>query len=278
MRRIAQAVAGGRDRRDGTRPVAGRLPELGLVHQALAAVRDQIRLRSAPLVECCSPLRRPGQIEELQALEDHGAVHNPRHDRPHLARADREHHFVQPGQPARLVSHGQQRLTVRERRQGRQVGVMEARGDVPGMHGQVSCAISVVGVESSQDDRDQQVAARRAVDIATEHGLAPAQPTPGVRHLSPHHRAEGSPERALRRLRPFPGVGVPPVGVLPRGNRFAVLTDQVGGYCAPVEVGMGELCQRDLGQEAVGAGPGALGERVSGRCSGHAAQRCTSKS
>ena len=44
MWRIAEAVAGVRHRRHRAWPVAGRLPELGLVHQALAAVGNQVRL------------------------------------------------------------------------------------------------------------------------------------------------------------------------------------------------------------------------------------------
>ena len=174
MRRIAEAVAGVRHRRHCAWPVAGRLPELGLVHQALAAVGHQVRLGLAPLVQCCRPLSGPGQVEELHALEDHGAVDDPRHDRPHLAGAHRQHHFVQPGQPGRLVAHCQQRLAVPERRERCQVSVTEARRDLAGLHGELPRASSVVGVERAEQGRDEQIAACWAVEVLTEHGLATA--------------------------------------------------------------------------------------------------------
>ena len=169
MRRIAEAVAGVRHRRHRSWPVAGRLPELGLVHQALTAVRNQVRLGPTPLVQRCRPLGGPGQVEKLHALEDHRAVHDPRHDRSHLVGAHRQHHLVQAGQPGRLVAHGQQRLAVPEGRERCQVSVTEARRDLTGLHGKLPRASSIVGIERAEHGRDEQIAACWAVEVLTEH-------------------------------------------------------------------------------------------------------------
>jgi len=77
MRRITEAVASVCHRRHRAAPVPDRLLELGLVHEALPAVWNEIRLAPAPLVERGCPFGCTGQVEELDALEDHGAVDDP---------------------------------------------------------------------------------------------------------------------------------------------------------------------------------------------------------
>ena len=78
------------------------------MHQALAAERDEVRLRVTPMRQCRRPLPRPAQIQHFLAGLDHAAIDEPGDERREAASGDGDHGLVEQCHPARTVpvQHG----------------------------------------------------------------------------------------------------------------------------------------------------------------------------
>ena len=94
----------------GVRPGTLQLHDLRAVHQALAAIGNEVRLRRAPLAERRRPLLGPAQVEDLLAFPDHRAVDDPDTDRRHLAGGDGHHDLVEQRHAFRGLPRSEERL------------------------------------------------------------------------------------------------------------------------------------------------------------------------
>lgn len=286
--RVGQVSAGGLRGGGGVRPPAGHLGELRAVHQALAPVGDEAGLGVAPLAERGGPLRRPGQVEQPQALDDHRAVGDAGDDRPHLAGHDRYHHLVEAGDAPPGVAGGEEGLAVAEDPQGGQVGVAPPAADGDRLLSQGGGRRGVV-VEGGEQAGHENVAGRRAVAGVDDQRVGPGQPTAGLRHLPAEHEAEAEQDGPAGGVAWLTPVDRGPVGRLPRPGAVVVAPGEVGGDRVALEVVAGERPARPrLGEGGAGVGPRPAGggverpfqRRGHGACSlshrpadGHAAAR-----
>ena len=65
------------------------------MHQALAAVRDDVRLRGTPPIQCRGPFLRAAHIEDFATGVDYAAVDSTGGERRSLARHDCHHSFIE---------------------------------------------------------------------------------------------------------------------------------------------------------------------------------------
>uniref|UniRef100_UPI003BAC508C hypothetical protein n=1 Tax=Streptomyces sp. NBC_01001 TaxID=2903713 RepID=UPI003BAC508C len=150
---------------------------------------------------------------------DDRAVRQPRHDRGHLARGDRDHGLVEEADPGPLLPELDEAFADGDHGEVLQVGVR-----VPGSDGQ--CLLGdrpgedeIAGGIAPQPLQCQQVPLLDAGRPGgVEEPLSPGHPAGGPRLLTAQHEIEAQPERApdgprdLARaqpgvVRPRPGVG-----------------------------------------------------------------------
>ena len=117
----------------GVPPGSLQLHELGAVHETLAAIGNEVRLRCAPLGQRRRPLPRPAQIEDLLAVLEHRAVDDPDADRRHLAGRDGDHDLVEQRHALRGLSRSEQRLPEAQPAERHQLRVAEALADPGGL-------------------------------------------------------------------------------------------------------------------------------------------------
>src|SRR4029453_12409762 len=79
VRGLGEALASALGFVDRVGPVPLKLQDLGPVHQTLAAVRHELRLRLAPSTQRRRPLACAAYVEDLLARLDHGAVDEAGH-------------------------------------------------------------------------------------------------------------------------------------------------------------------------------------------------------
>ena len=129
------------------------------------------------VAERLGPLRRPPEIEELHALEEHRVVHDARDDRPDLVRRHRDHDGVELGEATGDISHRDHGLPMTERGERPQVGIAETVPEIGGAGGEISRRCRVTGFERTQEAGDEHVSARRALlsDLLRE-ALAACEP------------------------------------------------------------------------------------------------------
>jgi hypothetical protein len=221
----------------GVRPGPLQMHDLGAVHQALAAIGHEVRLRRAPLAERLRPLLRPAQVEELLAFPDHGAVDDPDPDRRHFTGGDGNHDLVEQRHAGRGLSRPDEGLADAEATERHELRIAEALADprrlvVGGVEGRI-----VTRPHAPERLEHEQVPALHAVVPAiVQQPLAPGQPAAALRRLALDQRGEAEPERAPRRprgcaasqervVRPRPGVGA-----------LGVAADQVRGDRKALEV------------------------------------------
>jgi hypothetical protein len=106
-----------------------QLHDLGVVHQALAAIGHEVRLRRAPLAERLRPLLGPAQVEDLLAFPDHGAVDDPDPDRRHLTGGDGNHDLVEQRHACRGLPRSDEGLADAEATERHELRVAEALAD-----------------------------------------------------------------------------------------------------------------------------------------------------
>ena len=271
-------VQGGADRGLARQPLTGSLHlvhrvapgavhrhDLGAMHEALTSIRNEIRLRLAPMAQRGRPLLGPAQIERLLAGFDRTAVHDPRDHRRHLAGRHRNDHLVEQRQSRRSVAEVDQRLPTTKSTEGHEVGIAESLSDGK-RFGEVALRADQVALgEARQARRDQQVTALGAVQLVLVDQLMGAgQPTTATRHLALVEEREPQPERASHRSRhlvPLQGLAVRP---RPDLHTVAGSADEIRAGCQPLEVVERERCfgfgRRKL---LVGVSPGGIRERPS---------------
>lgn len=87
----------------GVRPVSVQTHDLDPVDEADTPVGHLIVQVRAPPGHLGGPLAGPAEVEHLVAGGDDRAVRQPRHDRGHLARGDRDHGLVEEADPGPLL-------------------------------------------------------------------------------------------------------------------------------------------------------------------------------
>ena len=141
---------------DGLGPRAVESLQLGPVHEAPAAERNEIGLRVAPRRERLRPLLGTTQVEDLLEGIDRGAVHDPDDDRRDLAGRDRQHRLIEQRDAARHLRHVDERLSTAHPGQRREIGVAEALGDRGRAVEGVECGNRVSCVELTQALRHEE--------------------------------------------------------------------------------------------------------------------------
>ena len=117
-----------------------QLHDLGAMHQAVAAERDEIRLRVTPVGQRRRPLLRPTQIEDLLAGLDHAAVDGAGDDLRHLVGRHGDHGFVEQGHSLDVPSLRDQGPALKVARKRHQIDVTEPIADLGGLTGDRVCA------------------------------------------------------------------------------------------------------------------------------------------
>ena len=206
---LALLVEGGTDRRlrppeeplarplrrvDRVRPGAAQLHDLGAMHQAVAAERDEIRLRVAPVRQRRRPLLRPTQIEDLLARLDHAAVDGPGDDLGHLVGHHRDHDLVEQGHSLDSLSLPDQRPALNVAGERHQIDVTEPIADLGRLAGDRVGARPVARDRVLKRDRHQQMPSLRAVALAiVEQPACPREPAAAASELAAVHQDEDHP-------------------------------------------------------------------------------------
>ena len=144
--------------RQRIRPRSTQLQQLRAVHETLAPVGDEIRLRRAPLRQRLGPLVGPTQVEDLVTGTDHSAVQQADDHRRDVARHRRHHDLIEQGEALGRAAQSQQRLSATQPPQRTYVGVVEPVADLGGPAEDVACRRRVAGEQVLQGDRHEQQA------------------------------------------------------------------------------------------------------------------------
>ena len=185
----------------GVLPLAVELHELGAVHEALTAVRDQLGLRREPVAQGRRPLLRAAQIEDLLAGLDHAAVDRSREDRRDLARDDGHHHLVELRDAFRDLPERDAGLPPAVPRQRDQVRVAEPFADLGRLlEARIRARHVAFGKALHRGWQEQIPALNAVVSAVVEESGGPGQPAAAPGHLATVHQAERQPQRANERL------------------------------------------------------------------------------
>jgi hypothetical protein len=158
-----------------------QLHDLGAMHQAVTAERDEIRLRVTPMGQRGRPLLRPTQIEDLLTRLDDAAVHGPGDDLGHLIRDDRDHDLVEQGHSLDGLSLPDQRPALNVAGERHQIDVTEPIADLGGLAGDRVGARPVSRDRVLKGERHQQMPSLHAVALAiVEQPACPCEPAGGL--------------------------------------------------------------------------------------------------
>ncbi len=218
-------------------PGALQLHELGAVHEALAAIGNEARLRRAPLGQRRRPLPRPVQIEDLLAVLEHRTVDDAHADRRHLAGRDGHHDLIEQDHSLRGLSRSKQGLPEAQPAECHQLWVAEALADPDALCEGLAGGHGIAREQVLKREGHEEIPALHAVVLTVvEEPLTPGDPAAAARRLSFDQQVEGQPERAAggaRRVASLqepvmrPGVGIGAVGVP---------ADEVSGHRKPFQV------------------------------------------
>ena len=243
------------------RPLAVQLHDLGAMDQAVAAERDQVRLRVAPVGQCRRPLLRPAQIEDLLACLDHAAVDRAGDDLGHLVGHDGDHDLVEQRHARGRVPLRDQRAALDVAGERHQVDVTEPQADLDGPAGD-RVGVRPVSLERAlEGHRDEQVPLLRAVvpDLVDQPPCA-REPAAGAGELAAVQQDEDQPARAAGGPLDLAPFQLRVMGTLPRRDARLVPTDQIRGHREPLDVlGLerGGPIRRRQFREGIGPRPAA---------------------
>ena len=174
-----------------------QLHDLGTMHQAVTAERDEIRLSVAPMCQRRRPLLRPAQIKNLLTRLDHAAIHSPGDHLRHLIRHDRDHDLVEQGHAVDDPCLPDQRPALNAAGHGHQIEVTEPNADVGGLGGDRMGAGPVSLDRVLQGYRNEEVPLFRAVLPAlVKQPACPREPAAGAGELAAVQQDEDQPGRA----------------------------------------------------------------------------------
>ena len=120
-----------------------QLQKLGAPHQAMAAVRNQVRLRRAPLLQRRRPLLRPLQVEDLAAALEHAAINSAGVQRRDLAGGHRDHRLIEQRHTAGDFSLPDQRAALPLQPEGHQVLCRRNAPRIAAACAKIACAVTV---------------------------------------------------------------------------------------------------------------------------------------
>ena len=244
---FAEPGGGALGRCRGAVPRAVEAQQLSTVHEALAAVGDEVGLRVAPIAERSRPLLGAPQIEVFLAQFDHGAVDDAGHDRRDLAGGDRDHRLVEQRHPLAVTPVGDECLARAEAAEGGEVVVTAACAGGSCLLEADERRVRVAGDEGDERISAVEVArSTRTGPCRSEELAATREPAMGRCQLSTEHQTDPQPEDAPQR-----GVDVAigdtlAVGSCPGDAALVVAPGEVGGD--------GQLLQIRRAQRRIGVG------------------------
>jgi hypothetical protein len=213
------------------------LHDLGAVHQALATIGHEIRLRRAPLAKRLGPLLGPAQVEDLLAFPDHGAVDDPDPDGRHLTGGDGNHDLVEQRHAFRGLSRPDEGLADAEATERHELRVAEALADARRLiEGGVESRIVTREHAPERLEREQVPALHAVMPAIVQQPLAPREPAAAACRLAFNQRVEAQPERTPRRLRSGAPAQKRVMRPRPQVGALRVSADQVRSNREPLEV------------------------------------------
>ena len=177
-------------------PSPVQLQKLGAPYQAVAAIGNQVRLRSAPAFQRRRPLLRTLQVEDLAAALEHAAINSARAQGRNLARRYRNHRLVEQRHTARDLSLADQRAALPLQPECDQVLFAEPFPDRSGLHKGRMRRDGVTFVKCAVSLRQQQVSVFHTVGASVEQPFGPRKPAACLREFAVEQCAEAHPKRA----------------------------------------------------------------------------------
>ncbi len=244
------------------RPVAVDLEQLGTVHEALPAVRHEVGLRRAPVVEGLGPFGGAAQLEDVDTRLDHRAVDDAGRDRRDLARRHRHHRLVHRAQPGGELAARQRRLPAAEQPERQHVAIPARVGDGDDPCGELAGsrpASSDSSAARNDGTSSSPVTAHVGPAPSTRRSARASQPLPrAASPCSSRIIPSQNPHRAARSR--VADVEVGEVGPLPRLHADRGLADQEGRNRQPLLVVHVE--RRRLREHVERSAPRATFERL----------------
>ena len=154
--------------RESLLPGAVQLHQFGSTDQAMTAVRNQIRLRPAPLFQRRSPFLSPTKIENFTAGVDQAAVHASGDDGRDFSCSDRNHCLIEQGHTARGLSLPDQGSTLSLAGHGQEVEVTEALANPGSLDECPMCPFCTAPVDRTIAHRQEQITLLYAIGLAVE--------------------------------------------------------------------------------------------------------------
>jgi hypothetical protein len=170
--------------------------DLGAVHQAVAAVRDQVGLRGAPAGQGGRPLLRAAHLEDLLARLDRGAERETGDERRHGSGVDRDHHLVERLQAFAAAAELDEALAAAQPAQRHAVGIAQAVGMALGLIEHVQGGRILAGDHLRRGRLPEDEPPRRAIEIVlVAERLNSRQPSTTQRELPVGDQRERAPCR-----------------------------------------------------------------------------------
>ena len=257
-------VARARDLGHRVGPLAAQLLDLGVSHETVAAIRDDLGLGVAPAAERLGPLARPRDVERFVARVECDAVDDSHVLRGQVVAGDGDHYFVEKSGPRGDFAAMNEGASLAESGQQDEVAGPEAASDRHGV-GEVDVRLVEVSFQLVTDSREEhQVPVHRAFVAARvlERSRGATEPPVGVRRLAPH-QPESEMGSGTRRALEVADACVCLVGATERGFARLVAPDQKRRAGEQLELGPVELSglvgRREHGVRLT---PGVAGEQI----------------
>jgi hypothetical protein len=138
-------------------PIAVELQNLGSAHSTMTAIRNDVRLNRAPLLERRSPLLCTPKIEDLTAPFDYAAVNSACNPGRDFAGGHGYHRLVEQCHTAPDFSLSNQRAALALQRERNQVLVAKIISDLGGSHERRQAGCLLAFVNCAVTDRQKQI-------------------------------------------------------------------------------------------------------------------------
>jgi len=260
-------VAGARDFGHRVVPLAAQLLDLGMSHETVAAIRDDLRLGVAPAAERGGPLARPRDVERFVAGVEGDAVDDAHVLRGEVVAGDGDHHLVEELVALGDLAAANERTPFAQARERDELARAIPPADRYGVC-EVHVGLVKAFLHGMADSREEQ---QEAVDDALlaarilERPRSAAEPAIGVGGLAPH-QAKPEPARRARGSHEVTDTCVRLVRATERGFSLLVEPDQERGAGEQLQLGRVELPRFVGGRKlGVSAAPGVAGEQLPAR-------------
>jgi hypothetical protein len=207
------------------------------MHQAVAAERDEIRLRIAPPAQRGGPLLRPADVEDQLARFDHAAVDRSGDHLAYLIGHHRGHSFVEQPHPVDRPALGDERPPLNVARERDQIAVPEPPAQLRGLARDRLGASPVALQRAQQRGGHEQEAALRAIPVLVlEQAQAARDPATGGCRLAAVDEDEDDPPGARHRPSPLAAAQQRLVRPLPHRDALVVPADEIRRRGEPLEL------------------------------------------